>query len=279
MINIDEIHLYRGKDIYITDKIIITQPTLDDIIEFGEEMYFKSVNTFVSVGADLKWQLWDYFHIDYTKISDYELFVKFISRWVSSGKNIYKELSQKNENINLFKNLSKKEIKKLLKNPLELVFKNIDFADFIPMKKKYGENNEQIVLYDPYKDILIDKLIYSQIVKVVRKIHALKRNNEIPMNEQTKMDLIDDARDDALYHKDKPFKSIILPILSTLKLKTGQLGDDRIYNTKINTFLYDAKRLGVIEESHLLLQGAYSGFADLKDVDKNKLDMFRAIEI
>lgn len=64
MNSIDEVQLYRGNDICITDKIVITQPTLEEIVNFGEETYFKAINTFTSVGADLKWQLWDYFHVD-----------------------------------------------------------------------------------------------------------------------------------------------------------------------------------------------------------------------
>lgn len=280
MNSIDEVQLYRGKDIYITDKIVITQPTLEEIVNFGEETYFKAINTFTSVGADLKWQLWDYFHVDYTKISDYDLFVKYISKWVSSGKLIYKELSNNPEKYaDKLSGLSKEDIMLMIKNPLELILRDIDFADFIPMKKKYSEDNEQVVLYEPNKDIIVDRMIYSQMVSAIRKIHGFKRNGETPMNERTKMDLIEDARDDALFSKDKPFKSIILPMLSTLKLKAGQLGNEKIWNMKINEFFYDAKRLGIIEESHLLLQGAYSGFASLKGVDKEKLDMFRTIEI
>ncbi len=40
-----------------------------------------------SVGADLKWQLWD-MGIDYTKIDDYDLFIKVISQLVSSKKKL-----------------------------------------------------------------------------------------------------------------------------------------------------------------------------------------------
>ena len=61
MFEIDELKIYRGNDIRINDKIIVTQPTIDEIIEFGEKRYFQTVYTLTGVGADFKWQLWDYF--------------------------------------------------------------------------------------------------------------------------------------------------------------------------------------------------------------------------
>jgi hypothetical protein len=76
MFEIDELKIYRGSDIPITDKIIVTQPTIDQIIEFGEKRYFGAVYNLTGVGADFKWQLWDYYGIDYTTIEDFELFKK-----------------------------------------------------------------------------------------------------------------------------------------------------------------------------------------------------------
>lgn len=273
----DDLGIYRGRDIYITDKIIVTQPTLDDIERFGEELYFKSVHTLTSVGADLKWQLWDYYHIDYTQISDYDLFVRYIYRWISSGKIVYQKLTENPEKYKKeLSELTKEKIKELLINPMELVLKDLDFADFIPIKRKYGEENEQVVLYNPDKDIFIDKLVYSRLVKTIRKIHGFKRNNEMPINERTKMDLIEDARDDAMFSSKEPFKSILLPIVSTLKIKTGNRD---IWDSKINEFFYDAKRVGAIQETELLLSGAYSGFGSLKGIGKEKLDLFRSLDM
>jgi hypothetical protein len=57
-----------------------------------------------------------------------------------------------------------------------------------------------------------------------------------------------------------------------LAIKTGQLGSDSIWNTKINMFFDAIKRINKIQDAELLLQGAYSGFASLKGVDKTRLD-------
>lgn len=269
MFECDELKIYRGRDIQITPKITVTQPTLDQIEQFGEKRYFNAVHMLTAVGADLKWQLWDFDKIDYTKIEDYELFIKFISQVVSSKKRVYNELINNRQKYEKeLSTLSKEDLDEMLINPLQLVLKDIDLSDFIPCKME----NEQIILYDAKHDITIDRAVYSQVVDVVRKIHGFKRNNQMPANEKTKMDLIEDARDEAMMSSSKPYKSILKPLVSALTVKCGLCGDDKIWNMNISMFFDNIKRIGKIQDAQLLLQGAYSGFASLKGVDKTRLD-------
>ena len=117
MFDIDELKIYRGSDIPITDKIIVTQPTIDQIIEFGEKRYFQTVHCLTSVGADFKWQLWDYFNRDYTTVDDFELFKLMICRNLSSKKHIYKELTENREKYaEQLKNISEEELAKIHSN-------------------------------------------------------------------------------------------------------------------------------------------------------------------
>lgn len=270
MLGYDELKIYRGSDIYITPKIIVTQPTLDQIEKFGESRYFNAVHTLTSVGADLKWQLWDYCKIDYTEIEDYDLFIKFISQLVSSKKKIYEEWKNNPDKYaNELNNLTEESKEEMLVNPLQLILKDVDLADFVPCVLK---KNDQIVLYNEKQDITIDKVVYFQMVDVIRKIHGFKRNNETPANERTKMDLIDDARDEAMIASKKPYKSMLKSLISSLTVKCGLCGDDKIWNMKIAMFFDNIKRVNKIQDAELLLQGAYSGFASLKGVDKTRLD-------
>lgn len=270
MFESDELSIYRGKDIQISPKIIVTQPTLSQIEEFGEKQYFNAVHTLTAVGADLKWQLWDFGKIDYTKIEDYDLFIKFTYGILSSKKYIYNEImSNKEKYEDELSSMSQETLDEMLVNPLQLILKDIDLADFIVCKL---EKNDQVVLYDKEHDVTIDRMIYSQIVDVVRKIHGLKRNNQMPGNEATKMDLIEDARDEAMAAANKPYKSVLKPLISALTVKCGLCGDDKIWNMNISAFLDSIKRINKIQDAELLLQGAYSGFASLKGIDKTRLD-------
>lgn len=270
MFDVDDLKIYRGNDVRITDKIIVTQPTIDQIVEFGEKEYFQAVHCLTSVGADFKWQLWDYFETDYTTIDDFDLFKKMIWKLLSSKKNIYKELKENPEQYEEYTSkMTDEDWEELLFNPISLVLKDIDFADF---KEYKTDKSPESILYDEEHDITIDRLAYARIVDAVRKIHGFKRNNEIPANERTKMDLIDDARDDAMMASKKPYKSVLKPLISALAVKTGQLGSESIWNTKINMFFDSIKRINKIQDAELLLQGAYSGFASLKGIDKARLD-------
>lgn len=270
MFEIDELKIYRGSDIPINDKIIVTQPTIDQIIEFGEKRYFQAVHCLTGVGADFKWQLWDYFNRDYTKIDDFELFKLMIWKSLSSKKHLHKELTENREKYaEQLKNISEEELAEMLVNPLSLTLKDIDLADF---EEYESDKNDETILYDKEHNITIDRLIYSRIVDAVRKIHGFKRNNEIPGNESTKMIFIDDAREEAMITAQKPYKSVLQPLISALAVKTGQLGNDSIWNTKIYMFFDSIKRTNKIQDATLLLQGAYSGFASLKGVDKTRLD-------
>jgi hypothetical protein len=269
MFEFDELKIYKGSDIPITNKIVVKQPTINQIIEFGEKRYFTAIHCLTGVGADFKWQLWDYFGIDYTTIDDFELFKKMIWELLSSKKHIYNELMNNRDKYEeQLKNITEEELAEMLVNPLSLVL-NIDLADF---KEYESDKSPETILYDEEHDITIDRFVYIRIVDAVRKIHCLKRNNEMPANEITKMDLIEDARDEARMDSQKPYKSALKPLISALAVKTGQLGSDSIWNTKINMFFDAIKRINKIKDAELLLQGAYSGFASLKDVDKDRLD-------
>ena len=270
MFEIDELKIYRGSDIPITDKIIVTQPTIDQIIEFGEKRYFQAVHCLTGVGADFKWQLWDYYNIDYTTIDDFELFKKMICHSLASKKYIYKELMENRDKYEeQLKNISEEDLEEMLINPISLILKDIDFADF---EEYESDKNPETILYDKEHDITIDRFVYAKIVDAVRKIHGFKRNNQLPANDITKMFLIDDARDEAMAAAKKPYKSVLKPLISALAVKTGQLGSESIWNTKVNMFFDSIKRANKIQDATLLLQGAYSGFASLKGVDKDRLD-------
>lgn len=266
----DELKIYRGEDIAISPKIIVTQPTIGQIADFGEKRYFSAVHTLTASGADLKWQLWDFANVDYTQIDDYDLFVSFISQIVSSRKHLRDDILKKREKGDEYAlSFSQKDLDDMLINPLQLILKNIDLADFVPCTVN---ENENVILYDIKNDITIDRIVYTRIVDVVRKIHGLKRNNEIPANERTKMDLIEDARDEAMLASRTPYKSVIKPLVSALSVKCGMCGDSRVWDIPVNMFFDNIKRINKIQDSQLLLQGAYSGFASLKGVDKERLN-------
>lgn len=268
MFEIDELTLYRGKDIELAKGIILHQPTLGEIQEFGERNYFGAINNITSVGADMKWQLWD-IGIDYTEISDYELFINHIVPLISSRKSTAEKILS-GEIDTGEKKYTDEDIKELMLNPVSLFLPNIDFADFVMCKEKATDD---IILYNPESDITVNKIIYNILVDAIRKIHILKRNNVLPGNERTKMDMIEDDRDEYIANKRMPYKSSLLNLISSAVNSSGfSFNHNDVWDMKIFAFFDSIKRLCKIQDSTLLLQGAYSGFSDLKNIDKDKLN-------
>ena len=73
---VDELKIYRGDDIRITDDIIIHNPTLNDIVEIGEKKFLSFCQDFTAHHLDSPYiVLLTDLGVDFTTISDWDLFV------------------------------------------------------------------------------------------------------------------------------------------------------------------------------------------------------------
>lgn len=236
---IDELKIYRGKNIHITDKISIRQPTLGEICDYGEKEYWFMVHTLASVGADMKFQLYD-LGFDYTKIDDYTLFSNFLCKGFSVERT-------------------------------SILFGDLDFSKFQLFKKR---DNDDIVMYNSTDDILFDEYTYLVFVEALRKIHMIKRNSQLPANESTKQILIDDDREAYEMSKNKQYSSQLKNVISSMINREGfKCNHDNVWDMKINAFLDSVKRIQRIKDADLLLQSGYSGYGlDLTKISNKKLD-------
>lgn len=241
--NNDELKIYRGYSVKINDYVTIRQPTIEEICDYGENEYYEMVYTLCAVGADLKWQL-DDVGIDYTQIDDYDLFCGILSR-----------------NFDV--------------NRTSILLGNV--IDFSKMKLIHNRQIDEDVLIQVIDDrhyLQIDRYIYSAMIDTIRKMHRLKRNNELPGNEATRQILIEDARDEYEENKDKPRKSFLLSLISALVNSAGSnCNEDTVFNMHIYSFMDSVARIGKIKNAELLLQSGYSGFGvDLKKINKDELN-------
>lgn len=239
----DEAKIYRGYDVKINEYITIHQPTVDEIVKYGDNQFYNMVHTLCSVGADLKWQL-DDMGVDYTQIEDFELFSGVLSRGFDVDKT-------------------------------SILFG--DVVDFSKMVRMYNEKIKEIVLVQVFEDgtyLQIDRYVYLSIVNTLRKMYKLKRNDELPGNEATRQILIEDARDEYESNKDKPKKSYLLSLISSMVNSEGfKRNDETIFDMKIYAFMDSVARVGKIKNAELLLQSGYSGFGiDLKKINKDEIN-------
>ena len=105
-------------------------------------------------------------------------------------------------------------------------------------------------------------------------MHNLKRDDRIAGTNSCRMAFIEDAKMEYEEKKNEPFKSNLLPMISTLVNMDGfKRNDSDIWDMNIYAFMDSVKRIAKIKNASLLLQSGYSGFGiDLKKIKKDELD-------
>lgn len=243
----DELKIYRGEDFIVSKHIIIHQPTLKQICDYGERDYYSMIYQLTSTPQSMKVQLWDA-GIDYTTISDFELFYNFLY-------NIYS------------------------KDRTSILFGELDFTKF--QKGINKENNSPILFQSINGDLtIIDEFTYNIIMDYLRQVHAIYKDEKIPANNTTKMILIEDDREEQERNKRKEYHSQLKNLISSMINSEGfKYNHSQVWDMKINAFIDSVKRISKIKNAELLLQSGYSGYGiNLKDIDKKQLDWLGELE-
>lgn len=237
----DELKIYRGEDFVISKYIILHQPTLDEICEYGEKEYYSMIYNFTATPQSLKVQLWD-MEIDYTEITPYQLFYQLLYRMYPQEKT-------------------------------SIIFGNLDFSKFQVMQRK---DDESILLYQEVngEPVIIDEYTYNIIVDYLCKSHFIERDLKMPMTKSAKMILIEDAREEMEANKNKEYHSTLKNLVSAMINSEGfKYNHSQVWDMKINAFMDSVKRIGKIKNAQLLLQSGYSGFGvNLKEINNKQLD-------
>ena len=239
-LDVDDLQLYFGDDYVINDYIVITQPSIGEIVDYGEGQYFSMVYTLTAIPSDMKSQLWD-MDIDWCKMEDFELFIMLAPT--------------------------------LTPDRTSILFGDLDFSKLRPFR---NEQNGDIVLADKETGIIIDKMIYLRIMSYLRKLHNITPKVEKAANKMTKKVLIEEDRQRILNNKNKPFKSYLLPLISAIKVKQGYT-KDYVRNMGLCEFFDDIARAQIINNADHLLNGAYSGMMDMSKVNKKEFNWMREL--
>ena len=238
--DVDNLQLYFGDDYIINDHIKIHQPTIGQLIDCGEAAYFSMVHTLTAIPSDMKSSLWD-MGIDWCKIEDFELFI-MLSQTLTPDKT-------------------------------GVLFGDLDFSQMRPFR---NPNNDEIVLANKDTGVIIDKLIYTRIVNYLRKLHNLTPKVEKAKNRRTKEAMIEDDRRHRETQQNKPFRSYLLPLISSVKVRQGYT-KDYIRNMGLFEFFDDVARLSVVFNSDHLMSAAYAGTIDMKKIKKEELNWMREL--
>ena len=243
----DQLKMFYGEPYNVTDKIIIYQPSIGDILK-DEELFYQTLNIFVSNPTSYRLKLWK-IGIDWNKISEFELF-------------------------------------KMLMNGIDpkissLLFRNLDFSSFSVYNKRL-EGKEEIVLYDPVNKIEINKEIHNHIVQYLRTMFNIFPKVEKARGKATKEAIIFEDEQNLIdaekAGKETGFESFLLPLISSCLIHPGfKYKKNELKEVGIYEFMQSVQRIQVYETSTALLKGAYSGFIDTSKLNNEEMNFMRNV--
>lgn len=242
--------LLFGKPYKITDRVIVNNPTVEQIFDFGEDKYFSTISNLVSTAWNMRLFLHEEGR-DYVQVSDYEVF------------------------LSLSRSLTIDDTRLILGD-------DIDLSKLIPVSE--NETN-QILLVDSDGQTVFDEQVYLRMAQFIRKCHHQKRIFRIPGSESTRIAYMEEARRDLMIAERRKAKrngssSILAPLISALCNKSGfKYNYNSVRELSIYAFMDAVYRLQVIDQYEYLMSGIYSGMMDIKTNKlKKELDWMRELD-
>lgn len=237
MNDVDALKLLKGENCQITDHIAIKQPTLGEICDFGEKRYYQTLSAFIPSPFDMIAQL-DSIGIDFTKITEYELFCAIVP-----------SIPQEDSRI---------------------LFGDIDFTKFRLIRK-----DEKAELR--YKNAVISEPVFNIMASYLRQMNCLEPPKFKQVgNEFTKQKMIEFAYNDLKYASRKKYKSSLASIVSSLVNHPNfKYGIKEVWDIKIYPFFDALKRVQIIDNTKNLYTGLYSGAISMNSINKKDLNWMR----
>lgn len=161
--------LLKLSSVDIIPKLSIKIPTVGEILE-DEGNYYSIVSSLTATPYQYMVQL-DDMGIDYTKITDYELFKMVFPMYIESD--------------------------------LSLIFGDLNITDF---KIDYSNVVNTPVIYSPSNDIIIDELVYNDLTDILRKINLFEKVRGKPGNEHARKYLLEKERKKQKRNAKKPYE-------------------------------------------------------------------------
>ncbi len=240
---VDELKLYNGLPIQITDKILMKVPTLGQICEFGDNNYFIFLQTFTATPMDENMIVFlTDIGIDFNNISNFELFM-LLTRIMPKGS--------------------------------ELLFDNIDFFKFEPKT-----TDDEIPYLENSDGVIINEGIYNLMLANMRAINnvPIPKITKVKDDPVQKQMAIEDARNQLESRKRKamfkPSGSALMPIVSSMVNSAGFKHNEKtVFDMNIYAFWDSVNRISAIKNADNLYRGLYSGCLDLKSNPSLKKEM------
>lgn len=249
----DRLKMYFGEPYEVTGNLTVYQPSIGNILEYGEQDFYGELNKFICTSTQYRVQLWDVGY-DWNKISDFQLF-----------QSLYRTVDSKFS---------------------ALLFHDLDVSAMRIVIRHGDDGTDELCLYGAEKDILIDEEIQGDLAEYLRTMFQIFPKKENIVGKGAKLTTIEEDR----IYQQKALRdmkegkggsgSLLLPLISScvnhpgFKYKLHELKEVGIVE-----FMDSVKRLQVYESTVALNNGRYSGFCDMSKVDPELFNFMRDTEV
>lgn len=218
--------LLKLTSVDILPNLSIRIPTVGEILE-NEQHYYNLISSLTATPYQYMVQL-DDMGIDFTKITDYQLFMMLFPLFV-------------NEDISI-------------------LFGDIDLSDI----KRTNEKNGMFTLSSEKSNIIIDEFIYNQIVEIIRKINGLKKDNRKPGNDEAKEFRIKLERKKQKRNANKPYdpylEKLVVALVNRPEFKYNY---ETVDNLTIYQFNQSFEQIKTSINFDNAMIGVYAGTIDI----------------
>lgn len=149
--------LLNQTSIEITDRLSLRIPTVGEVLN-DENTYYSLVSIMTSTPFQYMVQL-DDLGIDYTKITDFEMFQIFFPLYA--------------------------------KQDVSIIFGDLDLSD---IGNYHDHSTDLDVLYSPQTDIKIDEFVYFNMARTMRQVNCIKYERKKPKGEKNKKYFLEKER-------------------------------------------------------------------------------------
>ena len=228
--------LLNATSVEIVPNLFLRIPTVGEILE-DEDKYYGIVSSLTASPFQYMVQL-DDMGIDYTQITDYQLFMMLFPMYAQSD--------------------------------LSLIFGDLDTSDF---NVYINQDDDSQVIYSPSNNIVIDELVYNDLSDMIRKINLFEKVKSKPGNESARKYLLEKERKKQKRNAKKPrfpyLEKMVIALVNTSEFPYNYetCMDLSIY--KFNQSLQQIQRKIAFDNT---MVGVYAGTVDTSQMtDKDAL--------
>ena len=236
----DKMMLLRGDSLIVNSNLSIRHPSLNDIVEFGEDRYEKAISLFITKPYDKMVDLYD-MGKDFDDFVPYDIFIMMFA-----SDDFHEEIKW---------------------------LTGFDFQTY----KNF--ENDDFYLYNDQSDVFIDRLSYQLISDYLYELNFIPRKSEFnPAKGKAREFLIQQKREEIKYNSLKSKKNFLSNLVSAVAFNgDSNINIFNVWELKLYQFYNCIHRIRIRDNYKNTMYGIYSGSIDQSKIEFETIDWTKEI--